>query len=714
MEFSFKPTDNRPALEQFGRNLNQEVMERKIDPVIGRDQEIRRLIEILSRKQKNNPILIGEPGVGKTAVVEGFVQRIVAKDVPINLLDKEVYEISLSNIISGAGIQGEFEARIQKIIKQVQESGNKIILFIDEIHQLVSTGKNSASTNVTDILKPLMARGDFKIIGATTLDEYRNYIEKDGALERRFQKIIINEPTKSETCLIMRGLKPGWELFHGVEILDSAIVAAVDLADRYITDRNLPDKAIDLIDEAAARIKTEMHSQPKVLDQLNRDIIHLATEKAALGQEKNEKNAKKLVQVEIKLNQLKRQQQKIQNQWDIEKQQHKKFQEIKVEIQKNQQNIEKNQNEGNFEEASKLLYLVLPRLQQQGKELEQQLTSTKSLVQNKVTAEGVAGIIADSMKIPLQKIVESEKEKLLRLKELMMKKIIGQNQAIELINSAVLRNRVGINDPNKPIGSFLFAGPTGVGKTEIAKVLSLGLFNDEKALIRLDMSEFMEKHTVSKLIGSPPGYVGYDQGGILTEAIRQKPYAVVLFDEIEKAHPDVLNLLLQILDYGKLVDGQGRNINFKNTIIIMSTNVGSDSILEDSKREDVIIEIKKKFKPELLNRMDEIVCFNRLSQKTVLAITNKFLSELAYRLNELDYQIHFDHNVSQQIVQQSYDRHYGARPLKRFIQNQIENLLSAKIINNAITVKQDFTVSWDRLERQFLLKPGLPTNQGKS
>ncbi|MDQ0513699.1 ATP-dependent Clp protease ATP-binding subunit ClpB [Mycoplasmoides fastidiosum] len=704
MDFNFKKSSDLPPLEEFGRNLNKEVANNKIDPVIGRENEIRRLIEIISRKSKNNPILIGEPGVGKTAIVEGFVQRIVAKDVPTNLLDKEVYEISLSNILSGASFQGQFEERMNKLIKQVQESEGKIILFIDEIHQLVGAGRTSGAMDAANILKPLMARGDFKIIGATTLNEYRNYIEKDGALERRMQKILVNEPSKNETITIMRGLKERWELFHGVKILDSAIVAAVNLSDRYITDRMLPDKAIDLIDEAAARIKTDMHSQPKELDVLNREIIHLETERAALAQEDTENSRERLQEVDKRLIESKDRQAIIQERWKNEKELHKKLQKYKEQIDKVKLAIERYQIEAKFEEASKLLYVTLPNLEREIKAIDEHLQKSSKLVKDKVTEEEIAAVISDAIGVPLQKIVESEKEKLLHLRDTLKKEIKGQDNAIELVTNAVLRGRVGINDPDKPIGSFLFLGPTGVGKTEVARALAFALFDSKRKMVRIDMSEYMEKHSISKLVGAPPGYVGYDQAGLLTESVRRNPYSVILLDEIEKAHSDVLNLLLQILDHGEIKDGQGRLINFKNTILILTSNIGAKYIL-DNEPEKALGEMRRYLRPEFINRLDEIIIFNKLESNVMFEIVKKFMNELIRRMKKDHYYLTFTHETVHHIIERSYDINYGARPIKRFIQTHVENLLSQKIINDELVKEKKYLLDWDKQKQELILIP---------
>ncbi|MDR2369551.1 MAG: AAA family ATPase, partial [Mycoplasmataceae bacterium] len=575
MNFNYTPPeDNKNTLSKYARNLNQDVIDNKIDPIIGREEEIRHLIEIISRKTKNNPVLIGEPGVGKTAIVEGLAQRIVNGDVPTNLKDKIIYELSLPSLIAGASFQGQFEERLNNIIKQAKEAHGNIIIFIDEVHQLVGTGRTGGgSMDAANIFKPMMARGEVKIIGATTLKEYRQYIEKDAALERRMQKIFVKEPSKQEALTIMRGLKGRWELFHQVKIHDSALIAAVNMSDRYISDRYLPDKAIDLIDEAAARVKTEMHSLPAELDQINREIIHVETERAALLNETDEKSKHRLKMVEKELEDLKQEQSKRNSEWTKQKNEHQKLIDFKKELELSKQKIERLQIEGEFEKASKLLYVTVPELEKKIKNYEKIIQDEgKQIIRDAVTTNEIAEVISKTTGIPLNKLVMEERTKLLNLHTDLTKRVKGQKEAIDLVSQAVLRGRAGINDPNRPIGSFLFMGPTGVGKTELAKTLAYELFDNEKAMVRFDMSEYMEKHSISKLIGAPPGYVGYEEAGGLTEAVRRHPYSVVLFDEIEKAHSDVLNILLQVLDDGQLKDSQGRLVNFKNTIIIMTTN----------------------------------------------------------------------------------------------------------------------------------------------
>ena len=695
MDFNFNPAeDEKNALAKYGRNLNQEVKDNKIDPIIGRDEEIRRVIEIISRKTKNNPVLIGEPGVGKTAIVEGLAQRIVNNDVPSNLKDKVIYEISLPSIIAGASYQGQFEQRLNNIIKAVKESNGNIILFIDEIHMLVGTGKtgSGSSMDAANIFKPMMARGEMKIIGATTLNEYREYIEKDSALERRMQKVYVKEPTKQEALTIMRGLKQKWELFHKVKIHDSALVAAVKLSDRYINDRFLPDKAIDLIDEAAAKIKTQMYSVPADLDEVNRQIVYLETEKAALMNENDNKSKKNLEDTEEKLKELKQKQKTLNDDWQKQKAEHDTLNSLKKQIDDSKQKIDRYQIEGEFVKASELLYSVIPNLEKQITALEKKINDDpKYMIHDAVTANDVSEVISKATGIPLEKLIESDRAKLLNLENELKKKVKGQDEAIKVVSDVVLRNRAGINDPNHPIGSFLFMGPTGVGKTELAKALAYSLFNSEKAIVRFDMSEFMEKHSISKLVGAPPGYVGYEQAGELTEAIRRRPYSVILLDEIEKAHPDVLNLFLQVLDDGQLRDSQGREVNFKNTIIIMTSNLGGELIAEN-KKDEAIKDLTHVLKKEFINRIDEIVCFNKLSPEVIDQIIDKLLNDLSNRLAMQDIYVSFAKDVKKYIQKSAYDPVFGARPIKRFIQKQIENLIAKAIVDNEIKKDKHYTI----------------------
>lgn len=704
MEFKQNSGPGAPsALEQYGRNLNDEVISGKIDPIIGRESEIRRIIEIISRKTKNNPILIGEPGVGKTAIVEGLTQRIVAKDVPDNLQDKIIWELSLSSLISGASFQGQFEQRLHDVIKQVKDSNGRIILFIDEFHQIVGTGKSGSGSamDAANILKPMMARGEVKIIGATTLEEYRQYIEKDSALERRMSKIIVGEPTKQEALTIMRGLKEKWELYHQVKIHDDALVAAVELSDRYIPERFLPDKAIDLIDEAAAKVQTEMHSLPTELDNIRRQIIHIETEKAALEKETDSKSIKRLEEANEKLLKMKKKEQELNNEWASEKKELNKVIKLKEEIDSSKQQIEKFQIQGEFAKASKLLYVTIPALENELQRLESSIHKN-GLVRDSVTATEIGEVISKSTGIPVNKIIEDEKDKLLNLASELQQSVAGQDETLKKISNAILRSRAGINDPNKPIGSFLFLGPTGVGKTEVAKSLARSLFNSEKSMVRLDMSEYMEKHSVSKMVGAPPGYVGYEQAGTLTEAVRRKPYCVVLLDEIEKAHPDVLNVLLQVLDDGQIKDSQGRQINFKNTIIILTSNIGAQAILENKKQE-AMEELKSVLKPEFINRIDDVIIFNPLSEEIVLSIITKFLDQLSKRLAEKEIKITFTDNLKKQIMRAGFDPNFGARPLRRYIQSHIENKLATLIISNTLKKNNSYKMDYNEEKKEIVI-----------
>ena len=710
MDMNFKPGDNdQNVLEKFGRNLNQEVKNNKVDPIIGRDNEIRRVIEIISRKNKNNPVLIGEPGVGKTAIVEGLAQKIVKGDVPSNLKDKVIFELSLPSLIAGASFQGQFEERINSVIKEVKKSNGNIILFIDEIHQLVGTGKTAGgSMDAANILKPAMARGEIKIIGATTLNEYREYIEKDAALERRMQKVYVKEPSKAETLTIMRGLKERWELFHKVKIHDSALVAAVDLSDRYISDHYLPDKAIDLIDEAAAKVKTRMYSAPEELDNVNHEIIYLETEKAALKSEKDNKSINRLSEVEAKLIDLKKEQKALNDEWNSQKLEHDKLMELRKQKEDVKLKYDSFIQKLDFDKASKILYEDMPNLENKILNLETKINSKEnSLIHDSITANDVSEVISKATGIPLEKIVENQKSKLLNLANDLKTRVKGQDHAIDIVANAVLRGRAGINDPNRPIGSFLFMGPTGIGKTELAKALAYYMFDSEKAIVRFDMSEFMEKHSVSKLVGAPPGYVGYEQAGALTEAIRRKPYSVILLDEIEKAHPDVLNLFLQVLDDGQLRGSQGREVNFKNTIIIMTSNIGGDLIAQ-GKQKEAMDELQKYMKKEFINRIDEIICFNPLNEQIINEIVKKLVNDLSQRLLQQDYNVSFDDAICNYIAKNSYDSVYGARPIKRYIQREIENLLASKILSGEILKDKQYQVSVDKKTNEIvvsLIKP---------
>jgi len=671
------------VLEKYGRDITKHVRDGKNDPVIGRDEEIRSITRILSRKTKNNPVLIGEPGVGKTAIVEGLAQRIIKGDVPNSLKDKTIWELDMGALIAGAKFRGEFEERLKAVLKKVKESEGNIIMFIDEIHMIVGAGAEGAM-DAGNMLKPMLARGEIHCIGATTLNEYRKYIEKDGALERRFQKVLVSEPTVMDTITILRGLKQRFEVYHGVNIKDSALVAASTLSNRYITDRFLPDKAIDLIDEACATIKIQMDSVPEELDKLNREILSLQIEKEALKKEKDEISKTRVIDIDNELNKLKEKQSKYQTDWEDEKNINDKINKKKEEIEKNKFKLEQAENNYDLETAAKLRHGVIPSLE---RDLEQLNRQNKSkILSDTIDEENIAMIISRSMNIPIQKLVGGEKEKLINLENNMKKRVKGQDEALKLVSDAIIRARAGIKDPNKPIGSFIFLGPTGVGKTEVAKTLAYELFDDEKHMIRIDMSEYMESFSVSRLIGAPPGYVGYDEGGQLTEAVRRNPYSIVLFDEIEKAHKDVFNILLQILDDGRITDSQGRTVDFKNTIIIMTSNLGSEYILEDNSNshELVMNSLKQSFRPEFKNRIDEIIIFNSLSKEIVNDIIDKLISDVESRLSDKHLKLVLSESAKKYILDNAYDPIYGARPIKRFINHTVENLIANAIINDEI------------------------------
>ncbi|MCF0218126.1 MAG: AAA family ATPase [Malacoplasma sp.] len=692
MNFSFEPADDKDVLKKYARNLNEEVKNNKLNRIIGRESEIRRIIEILSRKEKNNPVLIGEPGVGKTAIVEGFVQKIIANEVPENLANCVVYELNLSSIIAGASFQGQFEKRLNDLIKEATSKNGTIILFIDEVHQLMGMGKSgdNSGMDAANILKPIMARGEIKIIGATTSQEYRKYIEKDGALERRFQKILVEEPTPEEALTILRGLKEKWEIFHKVRIQDNALVAAIKLSERYLTDKFLPDKAIDLIDEAAAKIKTEAHTSPS--ESINKKIFYLETERIALSKEEGNGIQERIKTIESELEKLKAEKELVESEWKKQKAQQAKLNDIKKRIEKNTWDIQKYQNQGEYEQASKLLYSDLPKLKTELANIEKEIAANKKvLIKDYISEIDVAQVISRMTKIPLSKIFEKEQDKLLSLYDNLKKRVKGQDEALKLITEMVLKNRIGINNPNRPIGSFLFVGPTGVGKTEVAKALAENLFNTEKAIVRINMSEYMEKHSVSRLIGAPPGYVGFEQSGELSEQVRRHPYSVVLLDEIEKAHPDILNILLQVLDDGMLKDNQDHLINFKNTIIIMTSNVGSVHLLEN-KSDLFEKELKHTFKPEFLNRVDEIIKFNAISIAIAKEIANKMLNQLETRLKENGYIIKFEDSVAEYVTKNGYNKEYGARPINRYIQKNIENFITTAILKNLIVKEKPQTI----------------------
>lgn len=682
------------VLEKYGRDIVKYVKEGKIDPVIGRDDEIRSLTRILSRKSKNNPVLIGEPGVGKTAIIEGLAARIVKKDVPDSLKDKTIWELDIASLIAGAKYRGEFEERLKAVLKEIKESDGKIIMFIDEIHMIVGAGQVDGAMDAGNMLKPMLARGELHCIGATTLNEYRKHIEKDGALERRFQKVIVKEPTVLDTITILRGLKERFEVFHKVQIQDKALVSAAVLSNRYITDRFLPDKAIDLIDEACATIKVQLDSSPIEIDLLSREIMQLEIEKAALKKEKDEHSKNRVAELDELIKIKKSEEESLTKKWNLEKTQNEQINQKKKDLEEAKFKLEIAENNYDLEKAAKLRHGVIPEIE---KELNNLLkTSENKILSDTVTEEDVAKVISKITRIPLKKLVDSEKDKLLNLEENMKKRVIGQDKALKLVSDAILRARAGIKDPNRPIGSFIFLGPTGVGKTEIAKTLASELFDDEKHIIRIDMSEYMESFSVSRLIGSPPGYVGYDEGGQLTEAVRRNPYSIVLFDEIEKAHHDVFNILLQILDDGRITDSQGRTVDFKNTIIIMTSNLGSEYILEnkDSKHELINKELRKTFRPEFLNRIDEIIIFDSLNKEVVYKILDKIISDLEKRLSDRMIKIELTTSAKNYIIEEAYDENYGARPIKRFVTKHIENMLANAIILEKITRNEKIIIDY--------------------
>ena len=679
--FNNNQEENENVLEKYGRNINEEVKKRKIDPVIGRDEEIRSITKVLSRKTKNNPVLIGEPGVGKTAIVEGLAQRIVKGDVPSTLKDKTIWELNMASLIAGAKYRGEFEERLKKVLDEIKKSEGNIIMFIDEIHMIVGTGAIEGAMDTGNILKPMLARGEIHVIGATTLNEYRKYIEKDGALERRFQKIIVHEPTLEDTITILRGLKERFEIHHGVTIQDKALVAAATLSNRYITDRYLPDKALDLVDEACATIRVQMDSVPTNLDELTRKIMRLEIEREAIKKEKDELSLRRKDEIDKELYDLKLQEQDLRSAWEKEKNLNENIKNKKQEISKAKFDLETAENRYDLETAARLRHGTIPRLE---KELEELNSQEKSrILSDVVTSDDIANVISKWTNIPIAKLISSEKEKLLHLEENLGKRVKGQKEALRLVSEAIIRSRSGIKDPNRPIGSFIFLGPTGVGKTEVAKALAYELFDDEKHMIRIDMSEYMEKYSVSRLVGAAPGYVGYEEGGQLTEAVRRNPYSIVLFDEIEKANPDVLNLLLQILDDGRLTDSNGRTVDFKNTIIIMTSNVGSEYIL-NNEPEKVEQELHKYFKPEFINRVDEVIMFNKLTKEVLSSILDKLIKEIETRLKELNLTITLTPAARNYFVENGYDEYYGARPLKRLVSRELETVLAKQLIENSV------------------------------
>ena len=698
------PETTYEALEKYGTDLVKRARDKKMDPVIGRDEEIRNVIRILSRKTKNNPVLIGEPGVGKTAIAEGLAQRIVKGDVPKSLQDKTIFSLDMGALIAGAKYRGEFEERLKAVLNEVKESEGQIILFIDELHTIVGAGKTEGAMDAGNLLKPMLARGELHCIGATTLDEYRQYIEKDPALERRFQTVLVNEPTVEDTIAILRGLEERYEVFHGVKITDPAIIAAATLSNRYITDRFLPDKAIDLIDEACAMIRTEMDSMPTELDVIRRKIIQLEIEEVALKNESDDLSKARLEELQRELAEHRDRFNVMKAKWENEKTAIDRVRQLREQIERLNADMERAQEAGDYEQAAKLKYGTLPETQKQLEQEEKLAQNAKetSLLRNKVTEEEIARIIERWTGIPVSRLVEGEREKLLHLDETLHKRVVGQDEAVQSVTEAILRSRAGIQDPDRPIGSFFFLGPTGVGKTELAKALAEALFDDERNLVRIDMTEYMEKFSVSRLIGAPPGYVGYEEGGQLTEAVRRKPYSVVLFDEVEKAHPDVFNILLQVLDDGRITDSQGRTVDFKNTILILTSNLGSQFLLEgidergnisQAAREQVEAQLRRSFRPEFLNRLDEIVFYKPLTRDNITRIIDLQIAGLNNRLAEKQLSVQVSEEAKRFIIDAAYDPQYGARPLRRYVQHTVETLIARKILRGDVLPGQTLNVA---------------------
>ena len=693
-------SQDQDILKKFGRDIVEEVKKGKVDPVIGRDEEIRRIIQVLARKTKNNVILIGEAGVGKTAIIEGLASRIAKDDVPASLRGKTIYELDMGALVAGAKFRGEFEERLKAVLNKIKESEGKIILFIDEIHLIVGAGKADGALDAGNMLKPMLARGEIDCIGATTLNEYRLYIEKDRALERRFQQVLVTEPTVADTISILRGLKERFEAHHGVTITDGALVNAAVLSNRYLTERLLPDKAIDLIDEACASIRVEMDSMPNELDEITRKIAQLEIEKLALEKEKDASSKQRLAKIVDELNELRERSAEMTSRWQAEKNKIEEAKEVKKKLEKARFDLEQYFNTGDYKKASELKYGEIPALEAKLEKLQKK--GENSLLTETVTEDAVAKVVVKATNIPLSKIMKGDREKVLNLKETLNERVIGQDEAIELVSDAIIRQRAGIKDQNRPIGSFLFLGPTGVGKTEVARSLADALFDDEHHIVRIDMSEYMEKFAVSRLVGAPPGYVGYEEGGQLTEKVRRNPYSIVLFDEIKKAHADVFNILLQILDEGRLTDSQGRTVDFKNTIIIMTSNLGSGLLLNNENMEEIQKLLRITFRPEFLNRIDEVVIFKPLSQATQMKIVEKMLNELANRLKQDRLNIVFTDRAKQFVIDSSFSHEYGARPIKRFIQKEIETMLAKEIIKGALVPERPYIV--DVVNEQFVIK----------
>ncbi len=697
--YNYQEEDNENVLEKYGRDIVEDAKAGKIDPVIGRDDEIRSITRVLSRKTKNNPVLIGEPGVGKTAIVEGLALRILKGDVPSSLKNKRIWELDMAALVAGAKYRGEFEERLKNVLNEVKKSEGDIIMFIDEIHMIVGTGATEGSMDTSNILKPMLARGEIHVIGATTLNEYRKYIEKDGALERRFQKIKVEEPTVEDTITILRGLKERFEIHHGVTIQDKAIISAATLSNRYITDRYLPDKAIDLIDEACATIRVQMDSVPFELDSLTHRIMRLEIEKEAIKKEKDELSVHRREDIDRELTTMKQKEQELTEAWNKEKDINNQISKKKKELEKLRFELDQAENKYDLERAAVLRHGEIPKAEKELEELNK--VEKNKLLSDTVTDQDICSIIAKWTNIPVTKLMASEKEKVLHLEDEMKKRVMGQDEALKLVSDAIMKSRSGIKDPNRPIASFMFLGPTGVGKTEVARTLAYELFDDERHMVRIDMSEYMEKFSVSRLIGSPPGYVGYEEGGQLTEAVRRNPYSIVLFDEIEKAHPEVLNLLLQILDDGRVTDSNGRTVDFKNTIIIMTSNLGSEHILEND-REEVMKEVKETFRPEFINRIDEIIIFNPLTKEAINKILDKIIHEIEGRLKDIDLHIELTDQARDAFIEEGYDINFGARPLKRLVGRTLEVDLSRLLIEGSL--EEHDTVIVNYVNNKFVIK----------